>query len=871
MSSVVPRETVLHFINLHEPSYGPLLQYAALPLILTPELLHFLRHTFTPSTPWVAEADILLDENLCLQYSTYEQYLMHSSLRAYLLDDAKQNPRFRLADASRLLLGYLEDWERTRPYLNPRELQTQAWSAMVYIDDNHRLSVFEEIKESFRKAGKQESGSHADFVDETQLVHLTNITEKLAPEMSKYPELLDYARQLRALIRGDLTLNEQAFRPILGEEMPTVAELIGRKRIRLVSDAHKDNTGATEWLSDLLEIQKEVYVLTPKGKIIKLPRGATIVDFAYAVHTDIGNACVSARIDKTLSPLQKQLENGQTVEVITAPWVRPNPAWLNFVVTAKARSAIRGYLRSFKKNEAISLGQKLLERELNARGMRLENIPDARFNELLKILDLSSRESLYEDIGLGNRLPFLMVRLLMQEEIVHTHRQEGGDKAVRNPLIIKGSEGMVVSLAKCCRPIPRDEIAAFFNPGKGIVVHSSECKNVIDLRKKQFIGLDVEWDRQVIGDFPVEIRLELLNKLGTLAKLASVISKMKATIENVQITHQDSEVSIDVITLAVKDRTHLAQIMRELRKLSVVLKISRVRTTLRIKSDFEQSEPKQLVPKTIDQTSSAPSLPTTQTEQNEQESSESGGRVQKVLAQAGLGSRREIEGWIRDGRVTVNDKRAELGDRCLLIDRVEVDGKRIELTELFEESNRVLLYYKPTGEVVSRHDPEGRKAVFDNLPKLSRARWVTVGRMDINTQGLLLVTTSGELADRLMRASREIERKYAVRVMGLIDDTILERLAKGVILDDGPAQFETIMPVGGKGANRWFHVTLKENRKQIVRRIFESQGVTVNRLILIKFADLELPQEMKPRTYIELSPEQVAGLMERVGLRPYFL
>ena len=357
-------------------------------------------------------------------------------------------------------------------------------------------------------------------------------------------------------------------------------------------------TRANEWLRDLVEIQKhagdsmefldnlkvelfqhEVYVLTPKGKIIKLPRGSTIVDFAYAVHTDVGNACVSARVDRVLSPLQTQLVNGQTVEVITAPWARPNPVWLNFVVTAKARSAIRGYLRNFKKQEAINLGLKLLEKELAARGMRLDDIPDARIKELLKTLDLPTPESLHEDIGLGNRLPFLMVRLLMQEEIgPHTHRQEGGDKAVRNPLIIKGSEGMVVSLAKCCRPIPGDEIAGFFNPGKGIVVHSSECKNVIDLRKKQFTGLDVEWDRQVSGDFPVEIRLELLNKLGTLAKVASAISKMKANIENVQITNQDSELSTDVITLRVKDRLHLANVMRELRKLSVVLNISRVKS-----------------------------------------------------------------------------------------------------------------------------------------------------------------------------------------------------------------------------------------------------------------------------------------------------
>lgn len=360
---------------------------------------------------------------------------------------------------------------------------------------------------------------------------------------------------------------------------------------------------AHEWLRDLLEIQQhagdsleflenlkvdlfqhEVYVLTPKGKIIKLPRGATIVDFAYAVHTDVGNACISARVDRVLSPLQTSLVNGQTVEIITAPWARPNPLWLNFVVTAKARSAIRGYLRNFKKQEAVSLGRKLLEKELGARGMRLEDISDTRCNELLKVLECPTRDALLEDIGLGNRLPFLVVRLLMQEDMKpQALRPENGEKAPRNPLIIKGAQGMVVSLAKCCKPIPGDPIVGFFNPGKGIVVHTGDCKNIIDLRKKQFTGLDVEWDKQVSGDFSVEIRLELFNKLGTLAKVASTISKMNANIENVQITNQDTELSTDLITISVKDRVHLANVMRELRKLSVVLKISRVKADQRTK------------------------------------------------------------------------------------------------------------------------------------------------------------------------------------------------------------------------------------------------------------------------------------------------
>lgn len=353
---------------------------------------------------------------------------------------------------------------------------------------------------------------------------------------------------------------------------------------------------AHEWLRELLEIQQhasdsmefldnlkvdlsqhEVYVLSPKGRIIKLPRGATSVDFAYAVHTDVGNACVSARIDRVLSPLQTPLANGQTVEIITAPWAKPNPLWLNFVVTAKARSAIRGYLRNFKKQEAVNLGRRLLEMELASRGMRLEDVSERRCDELLKVLELPSREALLEEIGLGNRLPFLVVRLLMQEEIKPLATPPS-DKAARNPLIIKGAQGMVVSLARCCRPIPGDPIVGFFNPGKGIVVHAGDCRNVIDLRKKQFAGLDVEWDRQVSGDFSVDIRLELFNRPGTLAMVASTISRMNANIENVQITNQDNQISTDLITLTVKDRNHLASIISELRKLSVVVKIARVKS-----------------------------------------------------------------------------------------------------------------------------------------------------------------------------------------------------------------------------------------------------------------------------------------------------
>jgi GTP pyrophosphokinase/guanosine-3',5'-bis(diphosphate) 3'-pyrophosphohydrolase len=191
-------------------------------------------------------------------------------------------------------------------------------------------------------------------------------------------------------------------------------------------------------------------------------------------------------------------------------------------------------------------------------------------------LELSSVDALFEDIGLGNRLPFLVGRQLMQIEALPN--SDSDRKSALSPLIIKGTEGMVVSLAKCCRPIPGDPIIGFFNPGKGIVVHLCDCRNVEDLRKKPTNWLDVQWDREVSGEFPAVIRLELMNQVGTLAKVAAAISRMRANIENVQILNQDSQLSVDIITLMVRDRTHLAGVVRELRRLAVVLKISRLKS-----------------------------------------------------------------------------------------------------------------------------------------------------------------------------------------------------------------------------------------------------------------------------------------------------
>jgi GTP diphosphokinase / guanosine-3',5'-bis(diphosphate) 3'-diphosphatase len=318
-------------------------------------------------------------------------------------------------------------------------------------------------------------------------------------------------------------------------------------------------------------------VFTPKGGIVKIPRDATIIDFAYAVHTDIGNACVSARIDKQLVPLQTKLENGMTVEVITASWARPNPLWLNYVITAKARSSIRSYLKHFKQKEAISIGRRLLDKELQGMHLYLENIEESRIQALLEVTATQSLNELLEDIGLGNKMPFLIAKRLSQDDIYANIKLNDDDQIQKTPLVIKGTEGLVIALAKCCRPIPGDSIIGYFNPGKGIVVHHHECRNRSVVRKTHTSWLDVEWSSDIVGDFPAEIRISVLNQRGSLATIASTISELDSNIDNVTVVDQDDRVCIDLITLTVKDRIHLAKIMRRLKELSIVVKISRVK------------------------------------------------------------------------------------------------------------------------------------------------------------------------------------------------------------------------------------------------------------------------------------------------------
>jgi 23S rRNA pseudouridine2605 synthase len=236
-------------------------------------------------------------------------------------------------------------------------------------------------------------------------------------------------------------------------------------------------------------------------------------------------------------------------------------------------------------------------------------------------------------------------------------------------------------------------------------------------------------------------------------------------------------------------------------------------------------------------------------------------KIQKVLANAGLASRRQIETWLTEGRIIVNGKTAKLGDRITLDDKVRVDGREVYLIKSAAQKTRVLLYHKPEGEICSRSDPEQRPTVFDHLPMLRNGRWITVGRLDFNTSGVLLLTNDGALAHRLTHPSTQIEREYAVRIKGLVSPSILKALKKGVKLEDGVAHFEQITDAGGEGINHWYHVMVKEGRNRLVRRLWESQGVMVSRLIRIRFGNIQLPRLLRRGKWMELEKEVIDTLL----------
>lgn len=346
------------------------------------------------------------------------------------------------------------------------------------------------------------------------------------------------------------------------------------------------NASAREWLARLVELEHDadseeflenvrvdlfpdkVYVFTPRGDIMRLPMGSTSVDFAYAVHTDVGNRCVAAKVDRRMVPLRTPLLNGQTVEIITAKGARPNPAWVNFVATAKARSAIRQYLKNLKRGEAIDLGKRLLSHAMGEFNKKIRNASIREMKVLLGELNLTDQKSLYEEIGLGKHLAPLIARRLVGQA-------DGTAKKDPAPLAIEGTEGVVVSYARCCYPVPGDSIIGFLSSGKGIVIHRDTCGNLTEYRKQPDKWISVNWKENVQRQSMVELRADVNNKTGVLAAVAANIAETHSNIDSVSVVERDEDTVTLIFHLQVRDRVQLAQVMRSIRGMPDVISVSR--------------------------------------------------------------------------------------------------------------------------------------------------------------------------------------------------------------------------------------------------------------------------------------------------------
>jgi GTP diphosphokinase / guanosine-3',5'-bis(diphosphate) 3'-diphosphatase len=346
---------------------------------------------------------------------------------------------------------------------------------------------------------------------------------------------------------------------------------------------------AREWLASLVQIQEggsseeflesvkvdlfpdKVYVFTPKGKILRLPSGATTVDFAYAIHTDIGNRCVAAKVDRRLVPLRTPLRNGQTVEIITAKGATPNPSWSSFLVTAKARAAIRQYLKNLKKGDALELGKRLLALALEEFSLNLKKIPASDMAALVKELNLKDTDELYEKIGLGERLAPLVARRL-QPTLENGAQGAGGSGG---PLMIAGTEGLLVTYARCCFPIPNDPIMAYLSAGRGVMIHRQNCGNLAEYRKQPDKWLSVAWEATHGRLFSSEIQLEINNRVGVLAAVASSIAGTETNIDQVSLEERDVNSSSLKFQIQVRDRKHLARVIRTIRQMPDVQRVSR--------------------------------------------------------------------------------------------------------------------------------------------------------------------------------------------------------------------------------------------------------------------------------------------------------
>jgi len=387
---------------------------------------------------------------------------------------------------------------------------------------------------------------------------------------------------------------------IRSQEMHNIADAgVAAHWLYKTTDAHFTamQQQTHQWLQRLLDIQSEsadsleflehlkvdlfpdeVYVFTPKGKILALSKGATAVDFAYAVHTDIGNRCVAVKINQELAPLRSELRNGDHVEIITAVHAHPNPAWLNYVVSGKARAHIRHFLKTMQSTESAHLGERMLNQALRALHSEASKIDDSQWQKLLRDYGAKNKEEILTDIGLGKRLNVMVAHQLMAMGEEHGERHAKHPNKPLGTITIRGSEGMAVQFAQCCRPIPGDPILGFINKDKGLVIHTHDCPSVRKFRIDPEKWLDVEWDPESERLFKVNLKIAAANKPGMLATIASAIAEANSNIDNISMEESDNSTYTDILfTVQVHDRVHLADLMRRLRKIPDVVRMSRAK------------------------------------------------------------------------------------------------------------------------------------------------------------------------------------------------------------------------------------------------------------------------------------------------------
>jgi len=349
---------------------------------------------------------------------------------------------------------------------------------------------------------------------------------------------------------------------------------------------------AREWVQGLLEMQQragnslefiehvkidlfpdEIYVFTPKGRILELPRGATAVDFAYAVHTDVGNSCVACRINRRLAPLSEPLQSGETVEILTAPGATPNPSWFNYAVSAKARTNIRHFLKNQTKEDSIALGRRLLDRALAAFSQSLDQLPADQLVDYLARNHYAQLDDLLEQIARGNRLPAITAQQLLGG----LGADPAGAKDTVLPVAIRGTEGFMVNYGRCCHPIPGDPIEGYLSSEKGVVVHRERCRNLGEMREKSERLVALRWDERVEGEYTVELRIEVENRRGMIAVIATRINSMGVNIEKISTEDKDYQFTYVDMEMPVRNRVHLAHIMKRLRAINSVRKVTRIK------------------------------------------------------------------------------------------------------------------------------------------------------------------------------------------------------------------------------------------------------------------------------------------------------